>query len=328
MDHFGLDSPTTGTHPKERRSRARTRLDLARDAAAHTGAVVSRTLLRSVGVSYLDVRSEIDAGRWKAHGLQTVALHAGELTPEDHRWRAVWEIGQGIAAVDGVTALQAAGLKHYTDDTVHVSVVHRCAVKKVPGVKLHKVIRRLPDELMGAGLPRTRPAVAALRAAYWAVSDRQAALILLMAVQQRIVTPDQLSAYSKQLRGRTRRKFILDVVGYVHDGVQSLGELDFAKLCRARGLPEPTRQVVVKGERGRMYLDVRWDHHALVVEIDGVQHREGLQVSADNLGRNEVTLRDDKVLRIDVIGLRLQEDQFIDQVVRGLGVGPADSKAA
>jgi hypothetical protein len=240
----------------------------------------------------------------------------------------VWETGDGIAAIDGVTALQIAGLKHYSDEEIHVSVVHRCTVKKVPGAKLHKIIRRLPDELVGVGLPRTKPAVAALRGAYWAVSDRQAALILIMTVQQRLATPAQLKACSERLRGRKRRGFIKDVVCYIHDGVQSLGELDFAKLCRAHGLPEPTRQALVEGERGRMYLDVRWDGYSLVVEIDGVQHREGLQVSADNLSRNEVTLREDKVLRIDLIGLRLREDEFMDQVARGLGRSLAQSGAA
>ena len=254
--------------------------------------------------------------------------HTGAVTVEGLRWSAVWETGHGIAALDGVTALQAAGLEHYTDEAIHVSVVHRCSVKELAGVKLHKVIRRLPDELVGAGVPRTRPAVAALRAAHWAVSDRQAALILLMTVQQRLATPEQLQSWSKRLRGRKRRKFVKDVVSYIHDGVQSLGELDFAKLCRARGLPEPTRQAVVKGERSRMYLDVRWEGHALVVEIDGVQHREGLQVSADNLSRNEVTLREDRVLRIDLVGLRLQEDLFMDQVARGLGEIPSGPTAA
>lgn len=317
--------PSNPTHQPEndvlveRRYRARIRLARAREAASHTGAVVSRSLLRRAGVSYVDVRTEVEAGRWRLHGLQTVALHTGELTPEEHRWRIVWETGEDIAAIDGVTALQAAGLKNFTDESIHVSVVHRCSVKKVAGAKLHKVIRRLPDEVMGAGLPRTKPPVAALRGAYWAVSDRQAALILVMTVQQRLATPQQLKSWSTRLRGRRRRKFIKDVIGYLDNGVQSLGELDFARLCRQRGLPEPTRQAIVEGARGRMYLDVRWDGYALVVEIDGVQHREGLQVTADNLGRNEVMLREDKVLRIDILGLRLHEDEFMDQVNRGLG---------
>lgn len=319
VDQRAERDPPPPTTP--RRARSTTRGELAREAASGTGSVLSRPLLRAAGLTYVDVRSEVAAGRWRTHGLQTVAVHCGELTEEEHRWRVLWETGEEVADIDGVTALHAAGLRNYTDEAIHVSVVHRCAVKKVPGAKLHKVIRRVPDELVGAGLPRTRPAVAALRAAYWAASDRQAALILLMTVQQRLATPEQIKVRSKQLRGRKRRRFIKDVVGYLADGVQSLGELDFTKLCRARGLPEPTRQAVVEGPRGRMYLDVRWEEHSLVVEIDGVQHREGLQVSADNLSRNEVTLQDGKVLRIDLIGLRLYEDEFMDQVERALNAG-------
>lgn len=306
------------TRSNDALTRSRLRHRLASDAALHTGGVVSRGLLRDVGVSYIDVRCEVGVGRWRLHGLQTVALHTGPLSVEEDRWRVVWEVGESVAALDGVSALQAAGLKHYADSDIHVSVVHRCATKSVPGARVHKVIRRLSDELVGAGIPRTKPAVAALRGAYWAVSDRQAALILLMTVQQRLATPEQLLAWSKRLRGRKRRAFIADVIGYLSDGVQSLGELDFAKLCRERGLPEPSRQVLIEGSRGRIYLDVRWDGHALVVEIDGVQHREGLQVSADNLSRNEVTLRADKVLRFDLISLRLVVDEVMDQVARGL----------
>lgn len=55
-----------------------------------------------------------------------------------------------------------------------------------------------------------------------------------------------------------------------------------------------------------------------MVEIDGSQHREGLNVSADNLSRNKVTLQNDRVLRIDLIGLRLHENEFMDQVERGI----------
>ena len=118
----------------------------------------------------------------------------------------------------------------------------------------------------------------------------------------------------------------------IADGVRALGELDFARLCRERGLPEPSRQVLVTSPQGRSYLDVRWEGHALVVEIDGAQHREGLQVSADNLSRNEVALGKDRVLRIDLIGLRLQTDGHMDQVARGLARvndhEPGDSSAA
>ncbi|MEO6998339.1 MAG: hypothetical protein ABI112_09675 [Terracoccus sp.] len=295
----------------ERRQRAGT-------AASTTDGVISRDSLARLGLSYVDVRTEIRAGRWRCHGLQTVAVHNGTLGVEANRWRAIWETGIGVAVIDGVTALQVAGLRHYDDEVIHVSVVHTASVKKLTGTYLHKVIRRLPDELAPSGIPRTRPAVAALRAAFWARTDRQAALILLMVVQQRLTTPLQLLEVSGQLRGRKRRRLVRTVIADAIDGVQSLGELDFARMCRARGLPEPVRQEVRRGPRGRVYLDVRWSESRLVVEIDGSQHREGLGVSADNLSRNEVTLQNDRVLRIDLIGLRLHENEFMDQVERGI----------
>jgi hypothetical protein len=280
--------------------------------------VASRDALQARGLTYVDVRTEVRAGRWRTHGTQTVAVHNGPLGLDAQRWRAIWETGEKVAALDGVSALQVAGLRNYEEEAVHLSVVHTAAVKKLAGVRLHKVIRRIPEELVGTGIPRTRPAVAALRAAYWAVTDRQAALLLLMSVQQRLTSPAQLIEVSGQLRGRRRRGFIQAVLGDIAGGVQSLGELDFARMCRVRGLPEPSRQVLRQGPRGRIYLDVRWKRSRLVVEIDGAQHREGLNVSTDNLSRNAVTLQDDRVLRMDLIGLRLFEDEFMRQVARGL----------
>jgi len=294
------------------------RRQLARTAAVSPDGVTSRERLRALGLTYIDVRTEVAAGRWKCHGLQTVALHCGPIGVEATRWQALWETGADVAALDGVTALQVAGLRNFDDDRVHVSVVHTARVKAAPGVALHKVIRRLPSELVGSGIPRTRPAVAAVRSAAWAASDRQAALLLLMTAQQRLATPFQMLEVATAMPGRSRRGFIKRVLRDSADGVQSLGELDFAAMCRRRGLPEPSRQVVRRGPRGRIYLDVRWPEARLVVEIDGAQHREGLNATADNLSRNAVTLTSDRVLRIDLIGLRLYEDEFMAQVGLGL----------
>lgn len=280
--------------------------------------MASRDQLAAAGITRHDIRREVTAGRWILHGRQTIATHTGRLTTVAECWRAVWETGVQITAVDGVTALQHAGLVGFDDDTVQVSVVHNHNTEALQGVRIHKVIRRVSGELVEAGLPRTRPEVAAIRAAHWAASDRQAALILLMAIQQRLTTPRRLAAAQRLVRGRTRRAFIRAVVRDIAFGVQSLGELDFARLCRARGLPEPERQEVRRGPRGRIYLDVRWRAHALVVEIDGAQHRWGLAVTSDNLRQNAVTLDGDLVLRVDVIGLRLETDLFMDQVERGL----------
>jgi very-short-patch-repair endonuclease len=187
-------------------------------------------------------------------------------------------------------------------------------------VRIHKVIRRQPAEVLAAGIPRVRPAVAAIRAAGWAVSDQQAALLLVMPIQQGLVMPGHLVEACGLVLGRRRRSFIKGVVGDICLGVQALGELDFARMCRSRGLPEPTRQVTRRGLAGRAYLDVYWDDHDLAVEIDGSQHRQGLAVTRDNLRTNDVVLAGDRLLRIDLLGLRLEADLFFAQVAAALGL--------
>ncbi len=293
--------------PSERRRRAR------READAYDG-VLSRRVLRALGVDRNAVAREVAAERWASHGTQTIAVHTGTLGLQARRWRAVWEVGEGIAAVDGVTALQAAGLTGYVDDDIHVSVVHTCEIGPVEGARIHKVIRRVEGELAGVGLPRTRPAVAAIRAAHWAATDRQAALILAMAVQQRLITGRQLVEAEALVRGRNRRRFIHLVAHDIADGAHSLGELDFVAACRRRGLPDPDRQVVRRLPGGTAYLDVRWDTAGLVVEIDGSGHVMGLQMVDDDLRQNAVTLGHDLVLRVNLLGWRLHPNRYLDQV--------------
>ena len=297
----------------ERRARAQA-------VAAAQGGVLSRRQLRGLGITHDHIRNEVAAERWLALGRQSVAVHRGPLPIVARAWSAIWEVGERIAVLDGVTSLIASGLTGFEEALLHLSVRHSHDIPRLDGVRVHKLIRRLDDEVLRAGVPRTRPAVAAVRAAGWAVSDRQAALTLLMPVQQRLTTAADLQLAVASCLGRRRRAFIKGVVQDVALGVESLGELDFARLCRARGMPEPSRQVVRRGPRGRIYLDVRWDGHNLVVEIDGMQHREGLAVSVDNLSRNAVVLTGDRVLRIDRVGLRLHEDAFMDQVARGLAL--------
>jgi very-short-patch-repair endonuclease len=176
--------------------------------------------------------------------------------------------------------------------------------------------RRELGPSLEVGVPRTRPEAAAVRAAQWAKSDRQAALIICLVVQQRLVRPERLlDQWLAQTRS-PRRVFLHAVIRDVCDGVHSLGELDFARLCRARGLPEPSRQAVRVQRDGRAYLDVAWDDVGLVIEIDGGHHGLALNPLDDALRQNEVVLSASRVLRIPVIGLRLDADAFMDQVVR------------
>ncbi|WP_377640003.1 DUF559 domain-containing protein [Oryzobacter terrae] len=188
-------------------------------------------------------------------------------------------------------------------------------MRRRPGITVHQLGRRAEGELAGVGLPRTRPAIAAVRAAHWAASDRQAALVMAMTVQQRLCSGVRLLDAVDAVRGRTRRAFIRRVARDVALGAHSLGELDLVSACRRRGLPEPDRQVVRQLPSGRCYLDVRWARARLVVEVDGVQHSHGLAPADDALRQNAVVLGDDLVLRVPVIGWRLTPQAYLDQVV-------------
>lgn len=259
-------------------------------------------------------------------------MHTGDLSPLARRWRAVWEVGERIAVIDGASALHHRGLKGFTTEGIHVSIPHTATPHAVEGVVQHKVRRPSPRPVAPGALPVATPGPAAVRAAHWARSDREAALILVLPVQQRLVTGDQLLSATTSVQGRTRRKFIKTIAADIALGAQALGELDFARICRRHALPEPDRQVVRQGPRGRIYLDVRWAC-GLVVEIDGAGHRWGLAVSEDNLRRNSGTLSGNLVLQIDTVGLRLFEDTFMEQVVaahrllRGGGVHADESSA-
>ncbi len=269
-----------------------------------------------LGYDHAAVQREVHGDRWQRLGTHTVALHTGPVSPEAMRWRAVWEVAARVALVDGVSALQAAGLTGFDEERVHVSVPRGAQCPRVTGVRVHRVTRTCLDD-PPAGLPRTRPDVAALRAAAWAGSDRQAALILCLVVQQRLTTAAHLSATLRTVRNRGRRPFVRQVVRDLTDGAHSLGELDFATLCRRHGVPPPDRQVIRRGARGRIYLDARWGC-GVVVEIDGAGHRVGLAVTDDNLRQNDVVLTGDVVLRIDLVGMRVHEVDFMRQVASAL----------
>jgi very-short-patch-repair endonuclease len=153
-----------------------------------------------------------------------------------------------------------------------------------------------------------------VRGSLWAASDRQAALVLVMTVQQGLATPEQLGSEALRIKRDRRRLLLHEVILDLAGGARSLGELDFAHECRRRGLPAPSRQVVRQGRGGRYYLDVAWEAWAVGVEIDGVHHSWAVHVVGDALRQNDVTLQDMLVLRLPLLGLRVAPDAFFAQI--------------
>lgn len=287
--------------------------------AREHGGVAHRRQLHMAGIDRHTVRSFVRAGRWRSLGRHTVEILAAERSPAARAWWAVWESGSG-ACLDGVSSMIAHGVTGFHPECITVSVPRASTAYRLDGVRLRRP--RLVVPALRPGIPRTALEDATIKAAQWAASDRQAALLLCLPLQQRLLSPDRLWQSWTEVSRSSRRSVIGGVLHDMCHGAQSLGELDFARWCRRYRLPEPARQTLRHGPRGRIYLDVDWPAHRLVVEIDGVHHGQGINPVWDALRANEVTLGDNRVLRLPVLGLRLMPQEFMAQVARALGATP------
>ncbi len=290
------------------------------ETASVQGEVVSRRQAYAVGLTRGEVRAQVRAGRWQPVWTRSICLHTGEVSRAGRQWAAVFE-GGDRAMLDGESSLIASGLKHYESAVARVSVPRGVKPLRGPGLDIRRTRRWRIEDRVAAGVPRTRVPVAAVRAAMWARSDRQASLLLTLPVQQGLTTAELIGRALLAVRRDRRRRLMHAVVTDLLGGVRSLGELDFARECRRRGLPPPDRQTVRRGRDGRYYLDVCWDDFALVVEIDGIHHTWADAVVPDALRQNEVALGGETVLRLPLLGLRVAADEFFEQVERGLVAG-------
>lgn len=290
---------------------------IAAALAADHGGVVHRRELARFGILRNAVRDEVAAGRWFRAGRHTVAVDAPVLSAEATSWWAVWESGAG-ARLDGASALIAVGMTGFTPVAIDVTLPARNRHHRLAGVRLHCVDN--PPPIRGAGIPRIASELATVHAAQWAVSDRQAALLVCLPIQQRLILPARLQLAWRGVRRSPRRQFLDAVIADVTDGAHSLGELDFARVARRYGLPKPTHQAVRSGPDGRVYLDVSWDKIGLTVEIDGGHHMLALNPVDDALRQNDRVTDGERVLRIPVIGFRIAQDRFMQQVRRAYDV--------
>jgi len=302
----------------------------AETLSAEQGRVLTRPQLYALGMTRAEVRWHVRVGRWRTFGSHCVVTHNGPFDDETRHWVAVLE-GGPRAVIDGDSAMVLGGLDNYEPSRIRVSVPrgarirHRGDPVRVD-IRQTRRWRESDRDPTATGVPRTRFALATVRAAMWAVTDRQATLLLLMAVQQGLTTPDRLAVELLDVRRDRRLGLIHGVLLEMVGGIRSLGELDFVEGCRQRGLPEPESQTLHRADNGTFYLDFRWSRHALVVEVEGIHHTWVTQAVADALRQNQVVLDGDTVLRLPVAGLRLCPDEFFAQVAAALAA--ADSAAA
>jgi len=135
-----------------------------------------------------------------------------------------------------------------------------------------------------------------------------------MTAQQELASAEEMGHEMLRIKRDKRRGFLHAIILDLLGGVRSLGELDVVQGCRDRGLPEPDSQVLWRTKNGNYYLDFRWKSHGVVLEVDGIQHILAEQVVADALRHNSIALSGDIVLRLPLLGLRLEPNAFFDQL--------------
>lgn len=244
-------------------------------------------------------------------------------------WRALHEVGKP-AVLDGISALIAAGLKGVAEDAVHVAVPKSANPRRCRGAVVHETRRYESECVLDGRVPRMKPSTAAVHAALWARSDRQAALYVLAAAQQRLFTVQDFADEVAKVRRDKRRRLLRALYADLAGGIESVGERDFALGCRARGYPEPTRQTVRYTETGRLIYDNDFDPYDVTAEIDGSQHLDPSSWIGDALKQNVVSIEGRTVIRIPNLALRLCPEPFFEQLEqalrRGGWAGPISSE--
>lgn len=296
------------------------RFRIAQVRAEAQGGVMSRRQLYGLEITRWEIRGQVRARRWQLIGDQSVCLHNAEVSHLGQQWAAVFQ-GGPRACLDGASSLIAGGLQRFDVDRIRVSVPRGARTRRNRRYDIRQTRRWAIDDLVTRGIPRTRNEVAAVRAALWAASDRQATYLLTLAVQQALVTPELLGLELLRIRRDKRRTLLHAVINDLLDGAKALGEVDVARELRRRGLPAPQRQVLRQDARERYYLDLYWPDFHLVVEIDGIHHSWAENVIGDALRQNSLVLDGDTVLRLPLLGLRLCPDEFFTQIEQALTTG-------
>lgn len=289
------------------------------DRAGPDLVTTSRALLAG-GASRSQVATELRARRWRRAGT-AVVQHNGPLHPEQRRRLAQLHAGPQ-AMFTAFTGAEMLGLRGWQRVETHLlapagtRLRHGCPVP----ITLH-LHGPTPPRRAGHGDVEALPD-ALLRAAATFRNPRPACGILAAAVQQRLLKPGDLDeALHRFTRVRHRHQLRLAVAD-ITGGAEALSEIDFARLCRRFGLPEPIRQLVRRDKEGRRrYLDATWrrrDGRLVVVEIDGALHLVPRRWWDDQIRQNELAIADAVVLRYPTVYLRAEAAVVVDQLRRAL----------
>ncbi|MPY96585.1 MAG: hypothetical protein GEU97_01035 [Actinophytocola sp.] len=268
-----------------------------------------------------EIRACVVSGRWQRAHRGVLVAHNGPLTPDEELWVCLLAAPPG-SALAGPTAARLEGLRGFESTTTHVVVPHGQRGVRRERVTVLRSSRLGPEDVHPLRAPRrTCVERSVLDMASTARSPRVARAPLLAVVQQGLTIPDRLRDALAR-RGQCRhRSLITETIDDAEGGIQSLPEREFAQILRRCGLPQPTRQCVVRRPDGRYYLDADWEDYDLSAEVHGLPHLEVRNWDADLDRHNELTIDGRRLVQFASYAVRHSPDRVGDQVERGLRRG-------
>ncbi len=292
----------------------------AREAARAVGVLRRQDACRMLGEGRVD--AELEGGRWQAPTALVVVQHNGPLTQEQRIWVTLLSAPPG-AMLHGLSGAMYDGLKGFVPDALTIVIPgssrnpRRKQLVLPPewGVQVRWSTKLGADDVNQIALPpRTRLPRSLLDAASEKVAERRARVIILAAVQQRLVRTGFLwDALSR--RGRCRnRAIIAESIRDAEGGIESLPEREFDLIRARRRLPEPTRQQVMRRRDGRYFLDADWPEFGVRSEVHGIPHSEVRNWDNDLLRQNDVNIGGGGLLVFSSYAIRHLPQRVGDQL--------------
>lgn len=179
--------------------------------------------------------------------------------------------------------------------------LRRCREPRAPSWRAGLPVLAVPDVLLDCAASSSDPATMSL--------------VQETLRQRRCSELDIGAAMGRGRSGSARMRRVLAVVG---DGADSHWERRLADLCRAAGLPSPTRPTLMAPSGRRLRPDLYWP--GLVVEVDGwSSHRGSVAFLEDRRRQNELVLELElQVLRYTPVDIRDRPDDVVAQIRRAL----------
>lgn len=261
----------------------------------------------------------VRSGRWQRPHPRVYVAQSGPVTTRQREIAALAYAGGG-AVLCCATAASLDGLVGQEDRRIHLAVPADRQIRRQRGLVIHRS-RQLgdPDVHPVREPARVRPARAVLGMIAHTRSPDQVRATLAAAVQQGIVTVEQLRAMADRMGTRRHHALIVRTLDDIGGGSHSLPELDAIRALREDGVPLPDERQK-RFRDGRYYLDLWWKLARLVVEIDGSLHLLAATYWEDMLRQNEIGLDGNLVLRYPSFVIRERPRLFSGQVAEALAV--------